>query len=102
MDEAELSAVESEGKLMAKEWQNCGIDYSKMAFGRGLVCYNTNNQQYCVVLDGRRGQENDKAALVMEFSGRDGVIIHTPPNRALVPTGAVVNLDYIVRQIKGE
>lgn len=87
---------------MANEWQNCGIDYSEMIFGRGLVCYNTNNHQYCIVLNGQRGSENDRAAMVMEFSGRDGVIIHTPPNRALVPTGAVVNLDYIVKTIKGE
>jgi len=87
---------------MAKEWQNCGIDYSEMIFGRGLVCYNTNNNQYCIVLNGQRGSDRDRAAMVMEFSGRDGVIIHTPPNRALVPTGAVVNLDYIVKTIKGE
>lgn len=87
---------------MAKEWQNCGIDYSEMIFGRGLVCYNTNNNQYCIVLNGQRGSDRDRAAMVMEFSGSDGVIIHTPPNRALVPTGAVVNLDYIVKTIKGE
>lgn len=87
---------------MEKGWQNCGIDYSEMIFGRGLVCYNTNNNQYCIVLNGQMGSEADRAALVMEFAGRNGVMIHTPPNRALVPTGAVVNLDYIAKQIGGK
>ena len=87
---------------MSEERSKCGINYSQTIFGRGLVCYNTNNDQYCIVLDGQKGSGADRAALVMEFAGRNGVMIHTPPNRALVPTGAVVNLDYIAKMIGGK
>lgn len=67
-------------------------DYSKTVLSQGLVCYNTNNNNYCVVIDGNKGSEDDRCSMVMEFTGERGFMIHTPPNRALIPTGRVVNL----------
>jgi hypothetical protein len=75
------------------------MDYSKTIFSQGLVCLNTNNKQYCVVIDGRRGTATDRAALVMEFNGTHGFMIHTPPNRALVPTGQVCSLKLLAKTI---
>ena len=48
------------------------IDYSKTAFSPGIVCYNTNNKRYCVVLDGAQGTEDDRASLVIEFCDNEG------------------------------
>lgn len=62
------------------------FDYSKTIFSKGIVCYNTNNCNKCVVLDGNHGNENDRSSRVIEKSS-DGLFIHTPPNRALIPTG---------------
>lgn len=62
------------------------VDYSKSIFAPGIVCYNTNNFTKCVVLDGNRGDENDRCSLVLELFS-DGIHTHTPPNRALIPTG---------------
>ena len=70
-------------------------DYSKTIFDQGIVCMNTNNNRHCVVINGIRGTENDRASLVIEQSGEDGFIIHTPPNRALIPTGKICRLDLL-------
>ena len=75
-------------------------DYSKTIFSKGIVCWNTNNQNYCVVIDGARGTENDRASLVLEANGNAGFVLHTPPNRALVPTGKVTNLETIKRELE--
>lgn len=69
------------------------IDYSKTIFSQGIVCMNTNNNKHCVVINGTRGTENDRASLVLEQSGDDGFIVHTPPNRALIPTGKICKLE---------
>lgn len=76
------------------------IDYSKTAFSPGIVCYNTNNKRYCVVLDGAQGTENDRTSLVIEFCDNEGFILHTPPNRALIPTGRVNNLAFLAKAVK--
>ena len=75
-------------------------DYSKTIFSEGLVCYNKNNNNYCVVINGRKGSENDRSSLVMEFFGEEGFILHTPPNRALVPTGKVVSLKHLATVLR--
>ena len=75
-------------------------DYSDVIFSQGLMCRNTNNNTYCVVVDGHKGNENDRASLVLEFMGDDiGFILHTPPNRALRPTGRICNLKNIAKAL---
>ena len=74
-------------------------DYSDVIFSQGLVCLNTNNNAMCVVLDGSRGNENDRCSLVLEFSGYMGFFVHSPPNRALKPTGKICNLKPIAKAI---
>ena len=68
------------------------MDYSKTIFSQGLVCLNTNNNAYCIVINGNRGHEDDRSSLVIEFTGKDGFMLHTPPNRARVPTGRIKDL----------
>lgn len=75
-------------------------DYSKTVLSQGLVCFNTNNHQYCVVINGRKGTEDDRCSLVMEFCGDEGFMIHTPPNRALIPTGCICNLEFLAEVMK--
>ena len=72
-------------------------DYSDVIFSQGLMCLNTNNNTQCVVLDGHQGNENDRCSLVLEFSEALGFIIHTPPNRALRPTGRICDVKAIAR-----
>ena len=74
-------------------------DYSKTIFSQGVLCYNMNNRNYCVVIDGRKGNDDDRSSLVMEFCGSEGFMLHTPPNRALVPTGKVVTLKYLAKAL---
>lgn len=66
-------------------------DYSKTIFAKGIVCFNTNNNTKCVVIDGNQGSENDRCSRVIEKVS-NGLIIHTPPNRALVPTGEYIDI----------
>ena len=75
-------------------------DWSKTVFSQGLVCFNTNNYQYCVVIKGDRGTDNDRCSLVLEFSGSEGFMLHTPPNRALIPTGKVVRLEHLAKTMR--
>ena len=77
-------------------------DYSKTIFSQGVVCFNTNNQRYCVVIDGARGTENDRGSLVIEFTGDEGYMIHTPPNRALIPTGRICKLESLKKVLNNE
>lgn len=79
---------------------NAEMDYSKTIFSQGIVCFNTNNHQYCVVIDGSKGREDDRGALVMEFTGDRGFMLHTPPNRALIPTGRVVPLKHLAKAMQ--
>lgn len=76
-------------------------DYSKTIFSHGIVCWNINNSTHYVVIDGRRGTEDDRCSLVIEFMGKDGFVLHTPPNRALIPTGRICyNLKFLLRALK--
>ena len=73
-------------------------DYSDVMFSQGLVCLNTNNNAICVVLDGAKGDDKDRCSLVLEFNNSMGApMIHTPPNRALRPTGKICNLKQLVK-----
>lgn len=65
------------------------VDYSKTIFSKGMVCINKTNNMYCVIIDGRKGSDDDRSSLVMEFWGDEGFVLHTPPNRALIPTGKI-------------
>ena len=69
-----------------------GYGYAKTIFSQGLVCLNKNNNAYCVVIDGRKGTDDDRASLVLESNSSYGFILNTPPNRALIPTGRICNL----------
>lgn len=75
-------------------------DYSDVCFSPGLVCRNSNNYSYCVVIDGRKGSEYDRASLVLEFCGENGFMLHTPPNRVLRPTGRVCNLRHLAAMLR--
>lgn len=74
-------------------------DYSDVILSQGLMCLNTNNNALCVVIDGHRGDENDRCSLVLELSEYYGFIVHTPPNRALRPTGKICNLQPLAKVI---
>lgn len=74
-----------------------GYDYSKTILSQGLVCLNKNNNAYCVVIDGRKGTDDDRASLVLESNSSYGFILNTPPNRALIPTGRICNLQNLVK-----
>lgn len=77
-------------------------DYSKTIFSQGMVCFNTNNKQTCVVINGRRGSENDRCSLVLECIGESGFMVHTPPNRALIPTGRICKLENLKKVLNNE
>jgi len=70
-------------------------DYSKTVFAKGVVCFNTNNYSKCVVIDGNKGIEHDRASLVLENFFDEGLKMHTPPNRALIPTGEFIDISKI-------
>ena len=76
------------------------MDYSKTVFSQGIICYNTNNNAYAIVIDGRKGSEDDRASLVMEMHGEEGFILHTPPNRALIPTGKIQTLKFLAKSLR--
>lgn len=79
---------------------NNPIDYSKTIFSQGLMCYNTNNHNYCIVIDGKKGSETDRSSLVMEMCGSEGFMLHSPPNRALIPTGKTVTLKFLAKALR--
>lgn len=76
-------------------------DYSDVVFSPGLVCFNTNNNALCVVIDGNHGTKTDRASLVMEINHEAFLMIHTPPNRALKPTGKIFNLKHLAEILRG-
>lgn len=75
-------------------------DYSTTIFDQGIVCFNTNNKRLCIVIDGRKGDEYDRCSTVLEQNSEYGFIVHTPPNRALIPTGKVVDLTMITNVLR--
>lgn len=77
-------------------------DYSDVIFSTGLVCFNSNNNAYCIVINGNKGDERDRCALVLEFHGKGEFILHTPPNRALRPTGGIANLGKLKQILNSE
>ena len=77
-------------------------DIQKMRYDRGCVVYNTNNYTYGIVLNGKCGEDKDPYSQVLELTGSDGVIVHTPPNRALIPTGRFVDFAKMIKQAIGE
>lgn len=70
-------------------------DISKQVLETGKVCYNANNYTKCVVLDGEKGDENDRCSRVLELAADGTLFIHTPPNRALIPTGEFFDVSLI-------
>ena len=53
-------------------------------------------------MNGECGEDKDPCSRVLELSGRDGVIVHTPPNRALIPTGRFVDVVKMIKHAIGE
>lgn len=72
-------------------------DIQKGRYDSGAVVYNTNNYRYAIVIDGNRGDDKDPCSVVMEQSMNGSFIVHSPPNRALIPTGRIVDLNAILR-----
>ena len=75
-------------------------DYRETVFSQGVVCMNKNNHTYCVVIDGKRGSEDDRCSLVLEVISDEGFVMHTPPNRALIPTGRICDLKFLAKILK--
>lgn len=75
-----------------------GIDFKKIRFDSGIVVYNTNNKRYAIVLDGNKGRDDDPCSCVLEQAG-NSFMIHTPPNRALLPIGRYVDLKSLIPQL---
>ena len=63
-----------------------------LRYSPGIVVYNTNNYTKGVVIDGTRGKDEDPASTIIEMTGEKGILINTPPNRALIPTGEYYDL----------
>ena len=76
-------------------------DIQKMRYDNGSVVYNTNNYRFAIVLDGNKGKDSDPCSLVLEQSLDNGFIVHTPPNRALIPTGRHIDLRFLVQHMEG-
>ena len=77
-------------------------DIQKMRYDSGCVVYNTNNYTYGIVLNGNCGEGKDPCSQVLKLTGRDGVMVHTPPSRALIPTGRFVNVAKMIKHAIGE
>lgn len=77
------------------------LDYSEVVFARGMVCFNTNNHNKCIVLDGELGTESDRCSKTLELFP-NGLFINTPPNRALIPTGEYIDLSWLESVLKNK
>ena len=77
-------------------------DIQKKRYDRGCVVYNTNNYTYGIVLNGKCGEDKDPCSQVLELTHSDGVMVHTPPNRALIPTGKICNVAKTIKHAIGE
>lgn len=76
-------------------------DIQKMRYESGSVVYNTNNCRFAIVVDGSKGYDSDPCSLVLEQSVDNSFILHTPPNRALIPVGRHIDLYDLVRRMEG-
>ena len=74
----------------------------RMRYDSGCVVYNTNNYTYGIVLNGKCGEDKDPCSQVLELICDDGVVVHTPPNRALIPTGRFVDVAKMIKNAIGE
>ena len=77
-------------------------DIQRMRYDRGCVVYNTNNDTYGIVLNGKCGEDKDPCSQVLELTCRDGFMVHTPPNRALIPTGRFVDVAKMIKHEIGK
>ena len=75
-------------------------DIQKMRYDSGAIVYNINNNEFAIVLDGSKGEDKDPCSLVIELNGKKA-FAHTPPNRALLPTGRHINLDELLLHMNG-
>lgn len=75
-------------------------DVQKNRYSRGAIVYNTNNNRYAIVIDGRKGEDADPCSLVMELCN-DNIFVHTPPNRALIPIGKFLDLEHLREVLNG-
>lgn len=73
------------------------FDCAKVVYETGTICFNRNNNNYCVVLDGERGKEDDRCCLVLEFNATNS-FSNAVPNRALIPVGGHLDLPRILRE----
>lgn len=71
-------------------------DIRKMRFDRGCIVYNTNNYRFGIVMDGSREDDADPCSEVWEMSINNRLLKHSPPNRALIPTGRFVDIDKLL------
>lgn len=93
---ARINELEAVINDHVKSGSKSKIDYSNTVFSAGVVCYNMNNFTKCIVLDGEKGTDADRCSAVLEFS-LDKLMIHEPPNRALIPTGEFFDLKALKR-----
>ena len=77
------------------------FDIQKSRYDNGAGVYNTNNYRFAIVLDGSKGSDSDPCSLVLEQSGNNGFMVHTPPNRALIPVGRHIDLNDMARRMEG-
>ena len=77
-------------------------DIQKMRYDSGAIVYNTNNYQYAIVIDGNKGDDSDPCSFVFELNGKNGFMLHTPPNRALIPTGRHIDMNDLISHMRGQ
>ena len=70
-------------------------EIQKGRYSKGAVVYNTNNCNYAIVINENKGDDADPCSLVMEFGNKADILIHSPPNRVLIPTGKFYNIAYL-------
>ena len=70
---------------------------AKVVYETGTICFNRNNNNYCVVIDGKQDSEDDRCALVVEFAATN-TFYNQVPNRALIPVGRHLDLPRILRE----
>lgn len=78
------------------------FDIQKMRYDNGSVVYNTNNNRFAIVLNGKAGSDSDPCSVVLEQDMDSGFMVHTPPNRALIPVGRHIDLNDLMRHMTGK
>lgn len=71
-------------------------DIQKMRFARGCIVYNTNNYRFAIVMNGNLGEDTDPCSEVLEMYRDNRLLKHSPPNRALIPTGQFIDVDKLL------